>query len=538
MLRKKKNTYESKFNKFFPKCEKCQKLLLFYLDDDGFSIKINLSNYKKEDKINCPIFEKAMCQNCKKEYSKKNIFNSEKAEKVLLKINELEKILEYIKAKIASETEKIKNEKEKYISIILNKFYLELSNIFKTNKKRYNKWLKSYQKCRYNYSFIKFIKNFDLNQYQDFKPTFLIKRANIEKTIKYISNLPLKPEFMTIRTNNNICIGGEIFENDYLYYISRTKNFLGLKGLDVLILYNYDLNLIDKLEDKNSIFKVIKISDNINNNYYDFIVYSENKELLFYKIVNSKMFLNYKIYLGLNDSTCYFHQLHILFKLNYIFIIAETEFMGYKYKFLTYELIQNKFQKVNVFSFNNKIYPIERLQITYIPSSNIFYFKCSEFIYNGNKFNHYFVYNLKKHKSDDIYENNDLKIYPNKKKYKIDRDKILFNEEELNESKTLSILIEKIKEYWKLNKNGFQYRYKDIIFSKKKINKSLYLITYDKLNIVYLFELINNKLKLKKMCNLNVDIKKILMLDEDRFIVEYYVKNNGNKNMICSWVKI
>jgi hypothetical protein len=98
----------------------------------------------------------------------------------------------------------------------------------------------------------------------------------------------------------------DFYNFKFVFYIPRIKSFINIHSNNynsdyILIIYSYDVNIIDKLTEKYSEFKVLKISDNINNHYYDFIVYAINEEeissLLFYKIFNSKIILNYKIHL-------------------------------------------------------------------------------------------------------------------------------------------------------------------------------------------------------------------------------------------------
>jgi hypothetical protein len=214
----------------------------------------------------------------------------------------------------------------------------------------------------------------------------------------------------------------------------------------------------------------------------------------------------------------------------------EKVFQATKYIFLTYELIENKFQKINELILDSKIHPNDRIQLTYIPSSKVFYFNYiirfnddmmfSRAIRDCKKL---FLYDYKKGKIkiiNKIY----LQKYQNKRKYKVDEyfEHIIINENEINEQNALKILKNKICEYWHFK----DYYVIDYVMSENKINKSLYIITYDKLNIVYLFEVINEKLKLIKLCNFNFKIKDIQILDEYRFLVLYYDKKKETKSMI------
>ena len=355
-----------------------------------------------------------------------------------------------------------------------------------------------------------------------------------------MSNIPLKPEFVPIKISDiDINLSKKIFDSNYdIYYIPKMKYFIvkyeGVNQKLELFLYNYNFNLLDKFEEKYLKFNILKISDDIDNNYYDFVVDSLNEKrienLLFYKIINSKFFINYKIFINLYIFFYQSYQLNILFKKNFILIIYEKNNSigtGRKYKRLSYELIQNKFQKMNEILLDNKNKKdYTRISFIYIPLYNSIFFNC----YDDDDDDLYMLYNLKTYKIEliDNSMKKKLKNISNK-----NEDILLDKGNDINELKQFNLIRGKIDEYW-TNERRCCY-----VMSKKKINKSLYVIIYDKLNLVYLYEIINDNIKLAKICNLNlsIEINNIEILDEDRFIILYYENgNNDIKSMICTFL--
>ena len=72
---------------------------------------------------------------------------------------------------------------------------------------------------------------------------------------------------------------------------------------------NNNFNILDKLGGIYSKFDIINISDNANNTFYDFVIYSVNDKHIAnvssYKIINSKFSLNY-IFQNSDSSQSYF----------------------------------------------------------------------------------------------------------------------------------------------------------------------------------------------------------------------------------------
>ena len=70
-------------------------------------------------------------------------------------------------------------------------------------------------------------------------------------------------------------------------------------------------------------------------------------------------------------------------------------------------------------------------------------------------------------------------------------------------------------------------------FYLKIINKTLYIIIYDKLDVIYLFKYINDNIQLIKICYSCVNFRDIKLLDEDTFLIF-----NGREWKICTWTEI
>ena len=230
-----------------------------------------------------------------------------------------------------------------------------------------------------------------------------------------------------------------------------------------LILYNNNFKILDKLEGIYDKFDIIDISDNINNTFYDFVVYSINDKqivnVLFYKIINSKFSLNYILQI-LDGSQYFSYRLNFLFLLEANLIIIIIEFRNYsetitRYKIYSYELIGNKLQKMNEISLTNTYREEEkhpRISFIYFPSYKAIFFNA----YDSD--NLYQLYNLKTYqiKFADNSILTKLKKISNK-----NEDMLLIYEKNINELKKFNVIQEKIYEYWKKS-NSY-------LISKKKL---------------------------------------------------------------------
>ena len=291
-------------------------------------------------------YKKAFCSECKKEYTKNDLFVYDKSHSILSKIKELEKIIEYIKSE-SNSIDNIENDaRNKNKKMIMDKFYQNLIHILFYAKIYYKAWLESYNKNIYNTSLICFIKNFDFDLTQ-IKSFYTKENSSAEDIIKYINEISLKEELMTIKTSKiDYKFSERFISKGKSFYIPRVKSFLYLKNdkkdkYTKLFLYDYNFKLLSQTNEKNKMLKLIKISDNINNEYYDFVVSSTNKnsiwKLLFYKIIDSKLVINHKIQLKTDVNPVIFYQLNILFKENSSFDIRFKSvdifhFLGLRHK--------------------------------------------------------------------------------------------------------------------------------------------------------------------------------------------------------------
>ena len=537
------NIEESDFDS--PKC--CE--ILECKDKNGFTGKItNINKLMNAEELICP--------KCKKKYTPNSIFYYDESIKIPSKIKELENMINNIQKESSLIINEEKNEKNKFINFLIKKLKKKLIYILVYIKIYYNTYLKCYEYYIYNNSVITFVKYFneEFEMFKkEFKPIFLIKKANIEKIINFMNNIFSKTEFMKIKTSKiDINLANRLFklklisnDKDYIsysdedefttFYLPRTKNFLEIKQFIFkgkkknffnIFLYDYDLNLVDSLKEKYE--KIIKISNDKNNNYYDFILYLTEfniSKIKFFKIINSKFFINYEIVMTSQDTE------FVFIRKDFIMIINEYYSLNNKninYKIFNYELIENKFQKINEGNFNlsNSLH-----KFTYIPSLKSIYFEINDKINNNCIF-----YDMEtcqyKYLNNNVKENI-LKKIPNEKQFKYDalshiKNKKCFDEDEeiyLNQKKKLNLFKDKISKYWNI-KNLDKY------YSSKKINKFQYLITYDKFNIIYLFELYNDNYKLIKFCYTNIEIEDIEILDEDRFLIF-----SNSKCFICTWIE-
>jgi len=514
-----------------PECEKCEKLLN-YIDDDNSQIKLN----KNMDKATFIKYKKAFCPECKKEYTKNDLFYYDKSQSVLSKIKELGKIIEYVESERDSIDNIEKDKRNKNKKMIIDKFCQNLTYILFYTKIYYKAWLESYNKNIYNKSLISFIQNFDFDLTR-IKSFYIKEESNAKDIIKYINEISLKKELMIIKTNEiDYNLTERFISKEKSFYIPRVKCFLYLeydenKNPD-LFLYDYNFNLLGETKEKYLKFEIIKISDDANNDYYDFVVSSIDKscisQLLFYKIINSKLVINYKIHLKSDIRAHIFYQLNILFKDNAILIIYGC----YDFSILVYELIGNKIQKVNDFSdrFKNES-DYAYIEFTYVPSLNKIYFDYKNeedeyLVCDSQNFDYEFI--------NDKMKNEQLNKIPMEKQYITDEFKVLFSEEDLKKEKIIKDSEQNVFNYWK--NYCIDFRVKQRI-STKIINNIIYIIIYDKLNMVYLFKFNGCNTELVKLCYLIYEIENIYLLDEDRFLLLYCEEGNNNiKGLICSWV--
>ncbi len=207
-----------------PGCEKCEKPL-DYIDDDGSQIKVN----KDINKFTYVKYKKAFCSECKKEYSKNELFYYDKSQSVLSKIKKLEKIIEYIESESNSIDNIEKDERNKNKKMIIDQFCQNLMNILLYIKIYYKSWLESYYENIYNKALIDFIQNFDfdLNQIDLF---FTKEKSNAQNIIKYINEILLKKELMTIKTSEiDYNLTERFISKEKSFYIPRVKSFLNLE---------------------------------------------------------------------------------------------------------------------------------------------------------------------------------------------------------------------------------------------------------------------------------------------------------------------